>query len=140
MLPHQLAFWFKSSNGDISATGRDMLQQSEGWRQEYWETFDKLQTIKLSDWGHERECRITYHSMTEDLSDKSRRKLRYRFEDLSGIIFGMNTPLEDILAIVRIIEPKSREAGRKEFEFSQASYSPENRKIEICPLPLLKFN
>lgn len=117
-----------------------MLQQSEGWRQEYWGKFDKLQTIKLSEWGHEREYRITYHSMTEDLSDKSRRKLRYRFEDLCGIVFGIKTPLDDILAIVRIIESKYRAAGRKEFEFSRAIYSPQNRKIEICPLPLLKFN
>jgi hypothetical protein len=52
----------------------------------------------------------------------------------------MKTPLDDILEIVRIIESKYRAAGRKEFEFSQASYSPQNGKIGISPLPLLKFN
>jgi len=139
MTRQQLAFWFQSRDGVISTTGRDMLQESEEWWREYWEKFDQLQRIKLSDWGHEYEFRATHHSMIEGLSDKSKRKLRYRFEDLHGIIFGMNTPLEDILKIIGIVESKCRVKGRKEFEFSTAYYSPQSSEVEVRPLHLLAF-
>jgi len=58
-----------------------------------------------------------------DLSNPVERTLRYRFEDLQGIIFGMNMSAEDRAAIVRIIATKCAEMGRTDFEFYQAYYS-----------------
>ncbi len=136
----QLAFWFRDGKGEISSTGRDLIEESEAWRQEYWDNFERAIITKLSDWQHESEYRVTLHSMIMDFSDKSTRKLRYRFEDLQGIIFGIKTAVQDKLAIIRVIESKCRKDGRKDFEFHQAYYSRQTGKIATTQLKLLKFN
>jgi hypothetical protein len=41
-------------------------------------------SLKLQDWQHEGEYRITLQSHTVDLSIPSERKLKYRFGDLQG--------------------------------------------------------
>lgn len=136
----QLAFWFRNSKGEISPTGRDLIEESEIWRQEYWSNFDRAITTKLADWQHECEYRMTLHSMITDLSDKAPRKLRYRFEDLQGIIFGIKTPLQDKVAIMRIIGSKCTKSRRKDFEFHQTYYSRQTGQIATTQLRLLKFN
>jgi hypothetical protein len=139
LVPSQLAFWFTDGPGHVSATGTEILQGSDQWRKQYWETFDRVVTSKLRDWQHEREQRITLHSMLFDISDRSMRKLQYRFDDLEGIIFGIKTPMEEKIAIMRIIEAKCRKNRRKGFEFRQTFYSSLSKRIESTPLGLLKF-
>lgn len=135
----QLAFWFGGANGAMSSTGVDLLQESESWRQTYWESFHTSVTTKLKDWQHEREYRVTLHSMIADLSDRSSRKLQYRFEDLEAIIFGMKTSTEDKLAIARLIRDKCKQAGRKNFEFHQTYYSRQTGKVATAPWDLVKL-
>jgi hypothetical protein len=136
----QLAFWFRGNKGEISSTGRDLIEESEAWRREYWSNLDRAITTKLSDWQHESEYRVTLYSMMMDFSDRAARKVRYRFEDLRGVIFGIKTPAQDKRAIIRIIESKCRKDGRKDFEFHQSYYSRQTGKIETTQLRLLKFN
>lgn len=119
----QLRFWFLGTNGALSSTGRGMLQESEEWRQNYWESFHGAVTTKLKGWQHEREYRVALHSMIADLSDRTNRKLRYRFDDLQAIIFGIKTSNEDKRAIVHLIQEKCKLAGRRDFEFHQTYYS-----------------
>ena len=99
----QLAFWFRSPDGAQSATGEDLLKGSEEWRKQYWDIFHKSVTTKLIDWAHEGEQRITLHSGLADLSQDASRKLKYRFEDLQGIVFCLKTSLQDKMAISRIV-------------------------------------
>jgi hypothetical protein len=75
-----------------------------------------------------------------DLSNPVERTLRYRFEDLQGIIFGMNMSAEDRAAIVRIIATKCAEMGRTDFEFYQAYYSRLTGKVEAALWDLVKFH
>jgi hypothetical protein len=135
----QLAFWFTGANGAISATGLELLQETKDWRHAYWESFDNAITTKLTDWRHEREYRITLHSTTANLSDPGSRKLRYRFNDLEGIIFGMKTSTQDKLSIVRIIQDKCKQEGRKHFEIHQTYYSRRTGRIATTPWDLLKL-
>jgi hypothetical protein len=135
----QLAFWFTGKGGAVSSTGLDLLKETEEWRQEYWDNFHQAITTKLTDWQHEQEYRITLHS-DFDLSDRLSRKLPYRLENLQGIIFGMKTPTQDKIDIVRIIEGKCRKEGREKFEFHQAYYSRQTGRIATTPLGLIKFN
>lgn len=134
----QLAFWFGGVGGALSTTGTDLLQESEEWRQAYWENYHSTVTTKLKDWQHEREYRATLQS-DMDLSNRALRKLCYRFEDLQGIIFGMKTSLQDKSAIVGIIQQKCKEAGRKDFEFYQTSYSRRTGRVETSPWTLVKL-
>src|SRR6185437_109117 len=139
LIPAQAAFWFRSEDGAISSTGRDLLMQTEEWRKQYWNTFHAGVTTKLTDWQHEREYRITLQSGVADLSIPAERTLRYRFEDLEGVIFGMNMSATDKEAIVRIIARKCAESGRKNFEFYQAYYSRLTGKVEAAAWDLVKF-
>jgi hypothetical protein len=141
LIPRQLAFWFRDvDGGGLSSTGMDLLKQSEEWRKQYWETFHAGVTTKLKDWDHEREYRITLQSWLADLSIPSERTLRYRFEDLQGIIFGIKTTAEDKAAIVRIIQAKCAETGRTDFEFYQAYYSRLTGKVETALWDFVKFH
>jgi len=56
------------------------------------------------------------------------------------MIFGINTPEAEKLAIMRLIEEKCRKENRKEFEFYQAYYAKHTGKIKALPLSLIKFS
>ena len=140
LVPAQVAFWFRGEDGTMSATGKDLVLQTEEWRKQYWATFHAGVTRKLTDWQHEQEYRITLQSGLVDLSNPVERTLRYRFEDLQGIIFGMNMSAEDRAAIVRIIAAKCAETGRTDFEFYQAYYSRLTGKVEAALWDLVKFH
>jgi hypothetical protein len=139
LIPAQAAFWFRGEDGTISSTGKDLVMQTAEWRKQYWDTFHAGVSTKLTDWQHEQEYRITLQSGAADLSIPSERTLRYRFEDLQGIIFGMNMPMADKAAIVRIIEAKCAETGRTDFEFHQAYYLRLTGKVETTLWDLVKF-
>jgi Protein of unknown function (DUF2971) len=138
LIPQQLAFWYRGDGGVMSSTGR--LTGTDEWRKRYWENFHTTVTTKLKDWQHEREYRITLQSHTVDLSILSERKLRYRFEDLQGVIFGMKTTTEDKIAIARILQAKCKETGRSDFEFYQAYYSRITGRIATTQWNLVKFS
>jgi hypothetical protein len=133
----QLAFWLRGSNGTLSTTGIDLLQETEEWRQAYWEGLHGAVTTKLKDWQHEQEYRVTLHSMIADLSEPALRKLRYRFEDLQGIVFGIKTSTQDKQAVVRLIQEKCKQKGRKDFEFHQAYYSRLTGGVATSPWDLI---
>lgn len=139
LVPAQVAFWFRGEDGTMSATGKDLVLQTEEWRKQYWATFHAGVTNKLTDWQHEQEYRITLQSGLVDLSNPAKRTLKYRFEDLQGIIFGMNMSTEDRAAIVRIIAAKCVETRRTDFEFYQAYYSRLSGKVEAAQWDLVKF-
>ena len=138
LTPRQLDFWFRSPGGAQSATGADLLQGSEQWRKQYWDIFHKTVTTKLVDWSHEGEYRITLQSGLADLSEDASRKLKYRFEDLQGIVFGLKTSTQDKMAIARIVLEKCKQSGRTDFEFHQAYYSRRSGKVETTAWTLLK--
>jgi hypothetical protein len=140
LFPAQAAFWFRGKDGTMSTTGKDLVLQKEEWRKQYWATFHAGVTNKLTDWQHEQEYRITLQSSLVDLSSPAERTFKYLFEDLQGIIFGMNMLSEDRAAIVRIIAAKCAETGRTNFEFYQAYYSRLTGKVEAALWDLVKFH
>jgi len=105
----------------------------------YWEAFDKNNATKLKDWQHEQEYRIPLHSPLLDLSSPAMRKLRYRFEDLQGVIFGIKTTLEDKLAVVRILQTKCAATPRTDFELHQAYYSRLSGNISTIAWDLVRL-
>ena len=70
---------------------------------------------------------------------KEKRKLKYRFSDLEAIIFGLKTPLEAKLEIIKIIEAKCQENNRRDFEFYQAVYASHSGKMELQKLDFKKL-
>ena len=69
-------------------------------------------------------------SSISDLTDKTSRKLTYRFASLRGVIFGINMTDNDKMKIIDIVFEKCRSENRDDFEFFQAYYSHETNAIE----------
>ncbi len=87
--------------------------------------------------GHEEEYRIVMHSGF-DMSTKDKRKLKYRFRDLAGIVFGARTDIEDKLKIMRLIDGKCAKRKRSDFKFFEIRYLHTESRFQLFPLDLLK--
>lgn len=72
-----------------------------------------------------------------DYSDFEKRKLKYEFSTLKGIIFGIKTSIGDKMKMVEIIKRKCKENNRKDFKFYQAFYNAKNKCIDHQPMDLL---
>jgi hypothetical protein len=131
--------WFSDEAGNHSPCGEDIFRADDAWRARYWEAFYHAITRKLDDWRHEAEYRLIIDNMHWDYHNGARRKLPYRFSDLTGIVFGISTPLHTKVDICRIIEEKCRNQGRTDFKFYQAHYARRSGTIERSELTFLKF-
>jgi Protein of unknown function (DUF2971) len=129
-----LDWWYTDGNGNKSSCASHIYDNEDEWREKYWAELLKIQTTKLEDWAYEEEYRLVLSPLETDLSEPSTRKFKYRFSDLKGIIFGINTPETDKLAIIRLIHEKCRKERRKEFEFHQAYYAKATGRIDAAPL------
>jgi hypothetical protein len=128
-------FWYAGPDGTRSTAATQIMADSDEWRAGYWKRYSRIYSTKTPDWAHEAEHRLVLHSdIVQD------RRLKYRFSDLAGICFGVNTSVEDKLHAMQIIEAKCVAEGRADFEFSQAVYSTRTRKMEVEPLRLLKVS
>jgi hypothetical protein len=134
---YKLAFWYTGVGGKLSAVASDILRETSGWRDAYWRRFQERYSTKSEEWKHEEEYRIILSSMGLNFEEVESRKLKYKFSDLVGIIFGIKTSFEDKIKIMRIVDEKCRGESRRDFEFHQARYSHRKRKIELLPLSML---
>lgn len=132
-------FWFSNEQGETSSCAEEMNSNEDSWRNRYWENFFHGVTTKLKDWQYEKEYRLIISNMLFDFSDSERRKLKYNFKELQGIIFGIKTSAEDKLKILKIIEKKCLEEKREDFKIYQAYYSPHKGIIDYSEMNLLKF-
>lgn len=134
--------WYTDEEGNISQYAEHMKDKNaqEDWRRQYWNNYDSCFFIKLKDWEYEKEQRLLLSSVLDSFKDIQDRKLKYKFEDLEAIIFGMKTSIEDKIKIIKIIGEKCKENNRKEFDFYQANYSQYAGKMEIKKLNFIKFD
>lgn len=130
-------FWYLGDNGAFSSCQRTAFQDDAA-RAEYWKTFETSALFKTAEWAHEEEYRLVLHSGF-DLREKPMRTLEYKFEDLSGIVFGARTVIEDKLKMMRIIDAKCAKERRSDFEFFEVRYHPEDSTFWLAPLSLLKI-
>jgi hypothetical protein len=132
-------YWYADRTGNISTHGSQIFEADDDWRDEYWKTFFRDITRKLSDWRFEQEQRLILSGSVLDYSEESARLTRYEFDQLEGIIFGIKTPLDKKIEICKIIERKCCEQKRHKFNFYQAYYSRNSGSIEAAEMSLLDF-
>lgn len=126
----QIMSWHTDIDGNNSVY-RDQLVDENKWIQEYWAQSDKSFLIKLKDWEHEDEYRLILTDIMDRRVDKNNRKLKYDFDDLEGIVFGIKTPLDDKIKIIDIIKNKCRQYDRKDFEFYQTQFAESTGEIKV---------
>jgi hypothetical protein len=138
-IPHSSVdgFWYRGEDGTLSTCREAFANDQKAWHSRYWQTFIASALCKTSTFAHEEEYRLVLHSMF-DMRAKEKRKLKYRFEDLTGIVFGAQTTRADKLKIMRIIDRKCSEFGRTDFEFTQITYHEAERRFVEMPLKLLR--
>ena len=129
--------WRSSRMGVLSPIEREVHGDEDKWRTGYWQDIEGSITTKLKDWEYEREYRLTFWSGINDITEPSMRCMKYDFNDLEGIVFGIKTSEADKRRIVQLVRSKCREAGRKDFEFLQAYRSPDGKGISTFPLSVL---
>lgn len=133
-------YWYQSCSGEKSARTEKIFADQPAWRKQYWDNYTKIISAKLDDWKHEKEHRLIFSgSLVDSVNSKSERALKYNFEDLTGIVFGIKTSEDHKMAIMKIIETKCRAENRSDFLFYQSDFSPETGTLSHSPLPLLKF-
>lgn len=122
--------WYSDEGGSVSSCASEIFWDETEWRKKYWDSFQSAITTKLEDWRHENEYRLLLYSALGGFEKIEDRKLTYNFSDLAGITFGINTPLDDRVGIMKVVSEKCLAAGRTEFEFGQAYYSARSGRIE----------
>lgn len=128
--------WYSNENGETSKSYKKM-DNIDKWRKEYWDIFMKSITRKTQDWEYEKESRLIMYSVFND--ELKVKKLRYDFNDLEGIIFGIKTSNEHKREIIKIIKEKCISHDRKDFKFYQAEFSKATGKIEKKELNLISM-
>lgn len=136
-IPQLNATWYLAE-GKMSTCAEDMLSDEDAWRKRYWADFQRDILVKTKDWEYEKEYRIILSSGLNSFDDKNERLLKYDFNSLAGIIFGIRTSTEDKLKVMKVIEHKCKELDRKDFKFYQASYSAKEKSIVSREMGLLK--
>ena len=127
-------YWFTDETGNSSQI-IDSIQKNEVlWRDNYQKQFYQSQYIKLKKWRQENEHRLVLSSFLTDLKDDKNRVLKYEFSSLEGVIFGIKTPFEKKLKIIKILTDKCKKYKRADFKFYQAHYNPEGSSIECLKI------
>ncbi len=135
-----ISTWYSDENGLISDIEREVFNDEFKWRETYWKRFYDIILTKTKDWSYENEYRLILSSLLNDEIEKKDRLLKYNFNNLKGLIFGIKTPLEDKLKIIEIIEKKCKENNRTSFEFHQAYYCHFKKSIQFRQMSFIKFD
>ena len=133
--------WY-SEDGIISETVKDIFNKEgkNNWRKEYWEYITKNTNTKQENWKHEKEYRISLISTFDDEYDTvEKRKLKYKFDNLEGIIFGINTKESDKIKVIKVLYDKCKKYNRKDFKVYQAIYDNQKGEISTIPINILKY-
>ena len=121
--------YFSDEEGNKSLS-TNFIENETLWREYYWKEFHKKISIKSKEWEYEKEYRLMMSSFLSDIQNKNNRKFKYNFSSLEGIIFGIKTPSEDKLEIIKIIYDKCKRKSRTDFKFYQAYYDSNTGRIE----------
>jgi hypothetical protein len=125
-----ISTWYTSEDGLLSDIEREVFNDEAKWRKKYWNKFYENILTKTEDWSYENEHRLILFSVLNDEIDSKDRLLKYDFNNLKGLIFGIKTPIEEKLKIIDIIRAKCTEYNRDNFEFHQAYYCHIKKNIQ----------
>lgn len=131
----ELSYWYQNENGEKSPIMSKIFANEDKWRKKYWKKAEKRLLTKTKDWKYEKEYRLTINSFLKDKIEGQERIFKYNFNDLDGIIFGINTPQDAKEKIIDIVRQKCKNNNRQEFNLYQAYYCDKNKNIQYVPLP-----
>ncbi|WP_236181512.1 DUF2971 domain-containing protein [Pseudomonas sputi] len=125
--------WYLSDSGQRS-TCYSALENTEEWIESYWKGRQLSITSKMKDWISENEYRLILQNGMPDYENYKNRCLKYDFDSLEGIIFGIRTPEIEKYQIIQVIEDLCDKHKRKEFNIYQAHHDAANKTINYRSL------
>lgn len=134
---NQLDIWLYDK-GQIS----EYYIHDDKWRDKYWKNFNNLVSTKNPQWDYENEYRLISDNMFFSKDCPKDRVLKYKFDSLDSVIFGLGTSEENKSLIVEIIAKKCKERNIHKFNFYKMKISIDTGKMkkEICTSSIEKFN
>ena len=134
-----MTHWYTDENGNVSECAAHIGHQGDedSWRQTLWEKCLRHITVKTRDWEYENEYRLIANDVSLG-DDENDRTLKYNFNLLKGIIFGIRTSDEHKRAIIEIVKRKCEQHSRSDFQLFQAYYAHQSGDIRAkrTQLPL----
>ena len=136
--------WYTDEAGNTSECASHILRDGDldsdkvaDWQRRHWNTFYRDITVKSKNWEYEEEYRLILGDGLSEFKEGKSRALRYDFNSLKGIIFGIKTSDDHRLKIIEIIQEKCEEYSRTDFKFYQAYRSSETGDIRKHEIQLL---
>lgn len=95
-------------------------------------------SIKSDHWEYENEYRIILNSFWKSHENKEDRTFQYDYNQLKGIIIGINTNKENLIKIIAVVEKLQKKYDRKnDFTVKQAYYCTTDKKIKTYDITTL---
>lgn len=126
--------WYTGPNGESSICAVEVFKDFDSWKNNFWEMYKKSITSKTRHWQSESEYRLLLTTNFQTAVSPRERCLRYKFEALEGIVFGLKTPTRQKFEIMRRVEELCRSHGRTDFNFYQAYYEPASKNIKYMTI------
>jgi hypothetical protein len=136
----QMKYWFTDGNKKSQVLAY-IETDKDKWRQTYWEIFNKRYYTKTEEWDFEEEYRLRIESnLIESYEFIDSRNLKYKFDNLEGIIFGIETSEIDKVSILEIISKKCVESKRNDIKIYQAYFDEKTKTIKSNELKIVERN
>lgn len=132
--------WYTNDKGEKSNRIHDIFGDFGKWRTHYHLSEKLSLTTKTRHWANEQEYRLILKSNFGLKTSAQDRKLKYNFNDLEGIIFGINTPLSEKHKLMDMVERLCKSRRRESFTFYQAYYCHAEDKIQYRPVGYASFS
>ncbi|WOD12970.1 DUF2971 domain-containing protein [Pseudomonas sp. NyZ704] len=126
--------WYTDRNGNVSSRKRDVFDNYSQWHANYHKDNFKSLTVKTRHWSNEQEYRLILKSQFNSRIEEDNRKLRYTFDDLDGIIFGIKTADSDKYKLIEMVERMCQTRKREDFTFYQSFYDSSTDAIRYRPV------
>ncbi len=126
--------WYTDKGGNVSSRKIDVFNNHSEWQANYHRDNLKSLTVKTMHWSNEQEYRLILKSEFNSCIGEEDRKLRYNFEDLDGIIFGIKTADSDKYRLIEMVERMCQARNREEFIFYQSYYDSSADAIHYRPI------
>ena len=101
-----IQLWFTDEKGKTSKCVDSCQSERDrsDWQKKYRDSFYRDIITKIKDWQDEQEWRLILDDLSAGFDVANNRTLRYDFNSLKGIIFGINTTDEDRLRIIEFFK------------------------------------
>lgn len=130
--------WIKERNSSVqSIRAKEVSNWSHEKIKDYHHTLSNVIHTKEKVWQYEDEYRLSVTSSFYVRDTKEKKKIKYDFMQLNGIIFGMKTDIDDIIKIQKSIAKLCIKHKRQSFNFYQARYDNLTGKIIYDLFPMM---